>query len=223
MGKGIEVCLAGLQGAGTLEDALEAEFVDCLVRQAGLVLVGEKPAALFGFRPRSHGAAPDARAARLLSGRLLVAYAKRTKAYGVRIVWLAEREGGPMLLAWRPAQVAGLLDDEAARALMASCGLPTAHAARLVSDLVRRLRAYYAGRGPFPHEVGLILGYPVADVAGFMADGGRGAVACGRWKVYGDPVRARRRFDELGRHERLCKRLYAEGAPMGELLRMGMA
>ena len=131
MGKGIEVCLAGLQGAGTLEDALEAEFVDCLVRQAGLVLVGEKPAALFGFRPRSHGAAPDARAARLLSGRLLVAYAKRTKAYGVRIVWLAEREGGPMLLAWRPAQVARLLDDEAARALMASCGLPTAHAARL--------------------------------------------------------------------------------------------
>ena len=68
-----------------------------------------------------------------------------------------------------------------------------------------------------------MLGYPVEDVRGFMADGGRGAKVVGRWRCYGDVLAARHRFEELGRAELTCKRLYAEGVCVGELLRMGAA
>lgn len=40
--------------------------------------------------------------------------------------------------------------------------------------------------GTFPHEIGVFLGYPLKDVLGFIENGPQEAVACGRWKVYGD-------------------------------------
>ena len=128
-----------------------------------------------------------------------------------------------MLLAWRPALVRNLLSSEENRAFLTEAGLPIDSDDALACALVGRLRGYYAGRADFPHEVGLILGYPVEDVRGFMADGGRGAKAVGRWRCYGDVLAAQRRFEELGRAELACKRLYTEGVCVSELLRMGAA
>ena len=223
MGQGIDVCLGDPCEAGTLEECLESEFVRCLVRQAGLVIMGAKPAAVFGFHARAWRRATDPRRRTRLLRQLLSVYASRLAEDGVRLAWLAERPSGPMLLAWRPDRVTSLLADARSRALLGRSGLPDTDADALTSALVARLRAHYAGRGAFPYEVGLVLGYPVEDVEGFMADGGRNAVACGRWKVYGDPALARRRFEELGRAERRCRQLYAEGVPVRELLRMGRA
>ena len=56
-----------------------------------------------------------------------------------------------------------------------------------------------------------------------MTDGGRGARACGRWKVYGNVDEALRRFAELEREELRIKRLYSEGTPLRGLLRMATA
>ena len=89
--------------------------------------------------------------------------------------------------------------------------------------MIARLRAYYAGRIAFPHELGLVLGYPLEDVRGFIADGGRGAKVVGRWCCYGNVEAARQRFDELGQKERECRRLYAHGMPIRQLLEMGAA
>lgn len=223
MGQGMDVCLGDPRAAATLEDCLEAEFVACLVRQAGLVVLGVKPAAVFSFTPRIRTTSFEPPRLRSLSARLVSVYARLAEPLGLSLACLERRATGLMLLAWRPSRVAALLADAEARALLAERALPADGADALMSELVCRLRAFYARRGPFPHELGLVLGYPVRDVRGFLADGGRGAVACGRWKVYGDAAQARQRFDELDRLEARCKRLYSEGASMGELLRMGAA
>lgn len=52
-----------------------------------------------------------------------------------------------------------------------------------VSDKLSRL----AGRmncGSFPHEIGAFLGYPIADIRGFIANSGKNCLLCGYWKVY---------------------------------------
>lgn len=222
MGQGMDVCLAEPAEAGTLEEGLESEFVGCLVRQAGLVFLGAKPASVFGFMSRLAEAERSPSHARRIVGELLRTYASGLSSSGVRATGLGWRDGRLMLLVWRPDLVRAALSDEGARALLLRSGIrPDPDEA--LRSLVGRLRSYYAGRASFPHEVGLVLGYPVEDVEGFIADGGRGAVACGRWKVYGDPLAARRRFEELGRRERDARRLYAEGVPVRELLRMGSA
>ena len=38
----------------------------------------------------------------------------------------------------------------------------------------------------FPHEMGLLLGYPVEDVVGFMENNGKNYLYSGYWKVYAD-------------------------------------
>lgn len=37
---------------------------------------------------------------------------------------------------------------------------------------------------PFPHEMGVFLGYPIADVKGFIEHGGKNYLYSGYWKVY---------------------------------------
>jgi hypothetical protein len=49
--------------------------------------------------------------------------------------------------------------------------------------LGRRYRNYWI-TGDFPHEIGLFLGYPLADVEGFIRNQGRNYLLCGMWKVY---------------------------------------
>ena len=223
MGQGIDGIVIDPRDASTMEECVESEFVRTLVAQAGLVIFGKKPAAVFGFTPRAWRSG-DARQKRSLSARLFCAYARQTERYGVRLAWLAERRGGgEMLLAWRPSAVEELLADAESRAFLAEAGLPLASEPELMASFVSRLRSYYAGRADFPHELGLVLGYPVEDVRGFMSDGGRGAKVVGRWRCYGDVDSAKKRFQELSREELRCKRLYSEGVPMRELLRMGAA
>ncbi len=223
MGQGLETFLGEPAEAETLEGCVESEFVRTLVCQAGLVMAGRKPAAVFGFTPRAWKGECHALSKRSLCDRLLSAYAPRLATYGVRLSWLARKSGGLMLLAWRPALFDELLGDGENCAFLAGRGLSCAGADELASGLISRLRAYYQGKRDFPHEVGLALGYPLADVKAFMADGGRGAKAVGRWRCYTDVDAARKRFEELTSLERRCKRLYLQGVPVTELLRMGAA
>ncbi len=223
MGQGLETFLGEPAEAATLEGCLEAEFVRTLVCQAGLVMAGQKPAAIFGFTPRAWKSAGCSREKRGVSARLLAVYSTKLAPYGVCLAGLARKSDGLMLLAWRPACVADLLAADENRAFLAECGLDDADPRSLMGSLVRRLREYYQGRRAFPHEIGLVLGYPVEDVRAFLADGGRGAKAVGRWRCYGDVDAAARRFEELTALEKRCKRLYLAGVPVTELLQMGAA
>ncbi len=222
MGRGMDVCLAVDAGSASPQEHLEARFVRCLVCQAGIVLAGCKPAAVFGFRMPPDDAAHPTSMRRLRVKALIGTYALHLLRFGVRVSLLGWREGRAMLLVWRPRRIRRLLSGADARQFLAKNRLPS-HSGALMGELRRRLRAYYGNRASFPHEIGFVLGYPIEDVDGFMSDGGQGARACGRWKVYGDVDEALRRFKELEHEELRIKRLYSEGTPLRGLLRMATA
>jgi hypothetical protein len=60
--------------------------------------------------------------------------------------------------------------------------------------------------GPFPHEIGLFLGYPPEDVEGFIRNEGRNSLEVGYWKVYGNVRQARKTFRMFRRAERSAAR-----------------
>lgn len=222
MGQGMDICLAVDAGSASPHERLEARFVRCLVCQAGIVLAGRKPAAVFGFRMPPDDAAHPTSMRRLRVKALIGTYALHLLRFGVRVCLLGWREGRAMLLVWRPRRIRRLLSGAGAHEFLAKNHLPSRSGA-LMGELRRRLRAYYGNRASFPHEIGFVLGYPIEDVDGFMSDGGQGARACGRWKVYGDVDEAMRRFKELEHEELRIKRLYSEGTPLRGLLRMATA
>lgn len=47
-----------------------------------------------------------------------------------------------------------------------------------------RYQKYRMGQRKFPHELGLLLGYPLEDVEGFIQNRGRNFLYTGYWKVY---------------------------------------
>ncbi len=49
----------------------------------------------------------------------------------------------------------------------------------------------------FPHEIGIFLGIPAADVAGFIENQGRNFIFNGYWKVYQAPERAQALFAQF--------------------------
>ncbi len=51
----------------------------------------------------------------------------------------------------------------------------------------------------FPHEIGMFLGYPVADIRGFIENEGRKYLMIGYWKVYSNLSQARMIFKEYDR------------------------
>lgn len=74
---------------------------------------------------------------------------------------------------------------------------------QMLSHLASRMQC-----SNFPHEIGIFLGYPLADVRGFIDNHGKNCLLCGCWKVYSDPDSARRTFANYDRcRDILCDKL----------------
>ena len=166
-------------------------------------LAGIKPADLISFRP---GAGEEAG--------LPAQYDRLLAPRGIRVRELCRRPDVRLLLVYRPGRLAAWLAQPQVRAVLVRAGYPAAGTAEeLLGVLAQRLGA----GGGFPHEVGLFLGYPPADVEGFCRHGGRNYKLCGPWKVYGRVEEARRQFRAFHRCRAALYRRVEEGRTLSQL------
>lgn len=121
---------------------------------------------------------------------------------GLRVLSLRCQQGRALIYLYRPARLGQDLEDPEAVRLLAERGYPRSSPDRCVRKLMGQLRE----SREFPHEIGLFLGYPPDDVAGFIRWGAKCFKCVGDWKVYGDEQRARRLF----RQYQACTRCYQE-------------
>ena len=91
---------------------------------------------------------------------------------------------------------------------------------RAVTRLSARMNRYAKGEIPFPHEMGVFLGYPLEDVKGFIQNGGRGSLFTGYWKVYHDPERARLTFLAYDKAKDSAVNEFLTGKNIREIARM---
>lgn len=73
----------------------------------------------------------------------------------------------------------------------------------ILEELASRYQHYLITRESFPHEVGLLLGYPPEDVVGFIQNHGKNYLYSGYWKVYGNVDRAKRVFERYDKAKKL--------------------
>lgn len=149
-----------------------------LALEAAEVLDGEKPANLVNLANR-----------RRACGRNLYRMWRRHGASLLRQGNLAVRElvdrgDSLLLLLYRPQTLAKLLARPNVAGFLRKAGYSNP------SDLQTSLtelqsRISVAG---FPHEIGVFLGYPLKDVAGFMGWAPLPFTYQGPWKIYGDPA-----------------------------------
>lgn len=84
--------------------------------------------------------------------------------------------------------------------------------------VAERNQTYVEGYAEYPHEIGLLLGYPPEDVVGFIENEGRDFLLSGYWKVYGDPIRAQRIFNAYDRARDAVIRMAGNGFGVLDIL-----
>ena len=173
--------------------------------------------------------------------RIVAEFDEKLAHEGMRCRVIAWRPFGALVYAYRPSLLERHLGDADVAGDLLRLGYPACVRARHGRGL--RLAAH-ARRAPFtsaydegllracvdrlverfaeqavPHEVGYFLGYPAADVRGFIEHEGREFLCCGCWKVYGSVRDAQYRFARYKRCARRAQTLFVEGASLVDLAR----
>lgn len=81
----------------------------------------------------------------------------------------------------------------------------------LLSDIAGRYQDHLQRKKDFPHELGLLLGYPPEDVLGFVRHQGKNYRYSGYWKVYENLEEALLVFERYQKARELLIRWLAEG------------
>ena len=133
---------------------------------------------------------------------------------GLRLLPLRRKDDRALLYLFRPADLSRDLAGQEARRLLREAGYgdDLTHLVCL-RELTRRLRE----GEDFPHEIGLFLGYPPEDVAGFMTHRGKNCKCVGCWKVYGDEQVARNLFEKYEMCSKIYSRQWQQGKSIEQL------
>lgn len=222
-----------IEGCSELESMACEQFASCLAKRAAGVISGVKPGSLFNFvlhAPASqtcdclHCANKGAckrRALREAMRATLRGSSEGMGNFGIRLVVLYWADNKVMLLAYSPERCAKILADPDVRSFVAARGYDATDVDSFVTALRSRIASYHLAHARgcearYPHEIGLLLGYPLEDVSGFIA--GEKETLRGPWKAYGDPARARARFRRIAACEDRCWQRFVHGESIASLL-----
>lgn len=97
---------------------------------------------------------------------------------------LLSREEKTTFLLYKSDQLEQYLLDIKVRNLLKQLGYHEFEMGNIFLDFKERYKEYMSGGKEFPHEMGLLLGYPVEDVKGFIENKGKNFLCIGYWKVY---------------------------------------
>lgn len=154
---------------------------DCLTAflafEAAEVLAGAKPSALINLPDRIRGCGKNFYSIWKEHGQDLI---QQSPLEGKVLV---DRTGSLLLLLFDRDALDKILAHKISIALLKRSG----YAEGMDLDSLLNVLSLRFESGAVPHEIGIILGYPLKDVAGFMGISRREFSCQGPWKIYGDP------------------------------------
>jgi len=161
------------------------EEIECLASFLSLesaeIIAGVKPANLFRIPGRKQPCGRNLAQISRKHGELLFDKSP------LQVMELNRRKNSPLLLVYSPCLMEQHLDRAEVRSFLAGRGY------RMGDDAWRSALLHLCSRcveGQIPHEIGIFLGYPVKDVAGFVGLHSL-PVTCQRlWKIYGPPQKS---------------------------------
>lgn len=155
-------------------------FESQLAFHSAPTLLGQKPANLFSLSREKYDIEFHA-----------TQFHRYTKDSDLQLCVLCTCNQRALLMLFRRSLMAQQLAEPKRRAVLTQYGYA-------ISWDLEQCLAHLASRisqsNGFPHEIGIFLGYPVADVLGFIQNHGENCKLCGCWKIYDNPEQAQRTF-----------------------------
>ena len=134
---------------------------------------------------------------------------------GIHIELLKNSGDFYLIYVYRKSYLQKILRDSDVQMFLSGYGYPIKYDInKYLSVLKMRLKT----REDFPHEIGLLLGYPLADVKAFIENEGKNCIACGDWKVYGDEESAKCLFCKYKHCREVYMSVYGAGRKFVDML-----
>ena len=146
----------------------------------GEILEGAKPANLFTVVNRRQPCGRNLYALWKTYGEELL------QGSGLVPVVMIDRGSSLLLLIYSPEVLGTLLARKDTAAVLRRFGYTEP---LVLETILARIQTKLRGEN-FPHEIGVLLGYPLKDVVGFLGWAPIPFACQGPWKIYGDPQRS---------------------------------
>lgn len=190
---------------------MKQKFEMMLVEHCAPTLKGMKPANLFRYCPEYKEEKKNAYLEAAKWQKCL-----RPLGISVRVLKECKKTGSFLIYIYREHWLNAVLRNEEIKEFLKKEGY------RMSDDCagyLKQLSGRLCLEQDFPHEIGVFLGYPLCDVEGFINNNGKNYTLCGYWKAYGDPQEARKRFSDYKNCFDVCRRQYAQGIPLVQLIK----
>lgn len=191
---------------------MERTFEEVLIEQCAPTFAGVKPANMFRFDPR--GSKAEA-LPRVLEKLPFLTRMLESRGLGLYVLKRCMRTDSLLILVYRKKRLLELVSAPENRAFLAERGY---HPGYGTEALLQEFSGRICLEQGFPHEIGLLLGYPLCDVRGFIENGGQGCTAQTLWKTYGDPESAKKSCAVYKKCTQVYTRLFRAGTPLVKLV-----
>lgn len=124
------------------------------------------------------------------------------------------------ILLYKRNGLSNYLTDNKVESFMDKVGYVDKDLDRVLIRFKMRYIIYMEENKDFPHEMGILLGYPVEDIEGFICNGGKNFLCAGYWKVYENPKEKERLFARFERAKETMIRLISGGASLIDIMRI---
>lgn len=123
-----------------------------------------------------------------------------------------------VILVYREGELREYLNSYTVKDFISKCGYEYTDMSRIFPRFVRNYISYMNNKGNFPHELGLLLGYPIEDVEGFIKNNGKNYLHSGYWKVYKDADAKIRLFKDYEKVQTEMVRMLYEGLDITDII-----
>jgi hypothetical protein len=127
-------------------------------------------------------------------------------------------EGRISMLLYRNDRLKHHIESEEVRELLRRFGYENMGLKEVFSRLSEHYQDHMEGKCGFPHEIGLLLGYPPGDVTGFIEKEGKDFLYSGYWKVYGNLKETLKTFERYDRAREYVIKMAGNGCKIRDMI-----
>lgn len=139
---------------------------------------------------------------------------------GITYYRLLRQEDKTTFLLFYKTQLAAYLQDPDVQRILKANGYKDLSLGGIFRTFQYRYQACIDQGEGFPHEMGLLLGYPVEDVEGFIEHKGHKFLYSGYWKVYGNVPAKKALFENYENAKETIIQLLAKGMEIRSIIEM---
>lgn len=140
------------------------------------------------------------------------------KRAGISYFIVAAANGKVAVLLFDRHRLESYLQEEKVWKIFQDMGYQTHTMGKILYAFRLRYEKYLLWNQEFPHEMGLLLGYPVEDVKGYILNEGENCLYTGYWKVYGNLAETMALFRQFEKAREVLMGFLANGISIAEVV-----